>query len=209
MELLPNKSAALIVGRPRGEKSIFANQFLADGIKDNDSTVYVVSNTFPENITERLVRAVGNNDIKNFRIVDCYTVHSGIDKIDDEIILRVSGPYALHEISIALTKLVKAMNMPFRIVFDSLSTLLLHNKLNEIEEFLQLNIRKLKRVDATILFLIEEGMHNEKEFALLETLTDITLRFNSDEKIISYKKFGEETRIKYRLEDGRIDLEAM
>ncbi len=206
---LPNKSAVLVLGRPRGEKSIFAHQFLAEGVKSNESLAYLISNTFPEDAADKIMRSAGVSEIKNLRIVDCYTLHSGISKLDEDIVFRISGPYALNEISIAFTKLIKSMDRPFRIVFDSLSTLLLHNKLNEIEEFLELNISKLKKSDSTILFLVEDGMHDEKELALLETLTDVTLRFNSDEKIILFNKVGEESKIKYRLEENKIILEAV
>ncbi len=207
IELFPVKSSALVIGKPRGEKSLLAQQFLADGMRKNESTLYVVSNTFPESVVDRILRE--NNGARNFRIIDCYTLHSGIAKSDEDLVLRVSGPYALSEISIALTKLLRSMNGPFRIIFDSLSTLLLHNKLNELQEFLELNITKLKNSDSTIMLLVEEGMHNEKELALLETLTDVTVRFNSDEKTILYRKVGEEKKIKYKLENNRIALEGM
>lgn len=208
-ELLPDRSTALIIGKPRGEKSLFANQFLAEGIRNNESAVYLVSNTFPENIVDNIIRCLGTAEIKNFKMIDCYTLHSGITKLDEDMVLRVSGPYALNEISIAFTKLLKSLKEPINIVFDSLSTLLLHSKLPEVEEFLELNIPKLKRSGSRILFLVEDGMHDAKELALLEALTDITLKFNSDEKVILCRKIGEETRIKYKLEKNIITLEAM
>ncbi len=205
--ILPIKSSVLVIGKPRGEKALLAQQFLSDGMSNNESTLYIVSNTFPENVVDRILK--DNKDARNFKIIDCYTLHCGITKSDEDFVFRVSGPYALNEISIALTKLLKSMDRPFRIIFDSLSTLLLHNKLSEIEQFLDLNIPKLKKSDSTIMFLIEDGMHSEKELALLETLTDITLRFNTDEKTILYRKIGEETRIKYRIENNEITLEGM
>lgn len=207
LSLLPDISAVLAIGKPRGEKSLFAHQFMEEGIRRKESVIYVVSNTFPENVVQRFVHDA--SEIRNFRIIDCYTLHSGINKTDESMVLRVSGPYALNEISILLTRLLRSMRKPFRIVFDSLSTFLLHNKLSVMQEFLELNIMKLKSSDATILFLVEDGMHDAKELALLETLTDVTLRFNSEEKVIKYKKIGEEISIKYRLKEDKITIEAV
>lgn len=206
--LVPSRSASLVIGKPRGVKSIFTDQFLGEGIRKNESILYVVSNTFPESIIDRVILNVGG-EIRNFKIIDCYTLHSGITKGDEGDVVRVSGPYALNEISIAFTKLLKSMKKPFRIVFDSLSTLLLHNKLNMVEEFLELNISKLKHMDSTILFLVEDGMHDAKELALLESLTDITIRFNSEDNTILYTKIGEENKIKYQLNKNRISIEAV
>lgn len=207
LDMLPKRAAVLVVGNPRGEKAIFTNQFIADGIEKNEGIIYFVSNTFPEDVAERIVYAVGSN-AKNLRIIDCYTLHSGISKQDENGVLRVSGPYALNEISIALLKLLKELRSPVRVIFDSLSTLLLHNKISEIEDFLGLNIRKLKTANATTLLLLEEGVHDTKEIALMESMTDATIRFNSESREISFRKLGYEKKIKYRVENDMIKLEA-
>lgn len=201
LEFLPKKSTVLVIGPPRSGKSVLANQFMVDGLQKNESVVYFITNNFPETVLGSLLGAF---DSVAMTIIDCYTTYAGITKPSEESIIRTSGPYALNEISIALTKAMKTMKPPIRVIFDSLSTLLLHNKPNEMEEFLEINIGKMKSKGATTLLMVEEGMHDTKQLSLLESLTDTTLRFNRDEKMIVLSSLGEERKIKYKLDKNQL-----
>lgn len=204
LHLLPEKSTVLVIGPPRSEKSILANQFLVDGIKKNEGVVYFITNNFPENVLGAVLAAF---DKAAMTIIDCYTTYAGISKPSEEFIIRTSGPYALNEISIALTKAMKSMKPPIRIVFDSLSTLLLHNKPNEMEEFLEINIGKMKSRGATALLMVEEGVHDPKQLSLLESLTDATLKFSRDERSMVLSTVGEDRKIKYKLDKNELMVE--
>lgn len=120
--------------------------------------------------------------------------------------MRVSGPYALNEISIAITTTLRKVKPPMRAVFDTISPMMLHNKLSEIEDFLEVNIGKLRSRKATTLVMVEKGMHDEKELSLLESLTDATIEFDS--RVMTVKSSGEEKEIKYKLEENKIIMEA-
>lgn len=201
LQILPNKSTVLVIGPPRSEKSMLANQFLIDGINNKEGIVYFITNNFPENVLGAVLSAF---DKAAMTIIDCYSTYAGISKPAEEFVIRTSGPYALNEISIALTKAMKTMKPPIRIVFDSLSTLLIHNKPNEIEEFLEINIGKMKSKGATTLLMVEDGMHDSKQLSLLESLTDATLRFDRGEKIMTLSMVGEDRKIKYKLDKNQI-----
>lgn len=201
LHLLQENSMVLVIGPPRSEKSILANQFLIDGIKKNEGVVYFITNNFPENVLGAVLSAF---DKAAMTIIDCYTTYAGISKPTEEFVIRTSGPYALNEISIALTKAMKSMKPPIRIVFDSLSTLLLHNSPGEIEQFLEINIGKMKSKGATVLMMVEEGVHDPKQLSLLESLTDTTLHFNRGEKLLTLSSGGEERQIKYKLDKNEI-----
>lgn len=202
-DIVPKKSAILVIGPPRSEKVIFADQFVIDGLMKDESAVYLVTNNFPEDVVNNMLPFVDKR-IMNMRLVDCYSIHAGVTKSDEKYVIRTSGPYALNEISIAITKALNDCKPPIRVVFNSLSTLLLHNKIGQIEEFLEINIGKLKAKNSTILFVVEEGVHDEKVMSLLSSLTDATIKFNKEERSIRVTKVGEDKKIKYKLDKNKI-----
>ncbi len=200
-DFVPRRASILLIGPPRSGKNIFADQFVVDGLLNNESSIYMIANNFPEEVINRVLPLV-NGKIENLRMIDCYTIHAGISKRDEKFVFRTSGPYALNEISIAITKALKECNPPTRTVIDSLTTLLLHNKMRELEEFLEVNIGKLKAKNSTVLFMVEEGVHTSRTISLLGSLTDATIKF--DEDAITLTKTGEEQKIKYKLEKNKI-----
>ncbi len=203
-DIMPKKSSALVIGPPRSVKSLFSYQFMADGLRQGEDIIYFVTNNFPESIVDRILERAGSTKTENMRIIDCYTIHAGIDKKSEDFVLRVTGPYALNEISIATTKALSSVKPPIRVVFDTFSTLLLYNKIWQIEEFLNHNISKMKSKSASILFMLEEGMHDKKEISLMESLTDATIEFNTKDKIITFRSLGEEKDIKYSLDNNKL-----
>lgn len=202
-DFIPKKSSVLVIGSPRSEKAIFAEQFLLEGLKAGEKAVYFISNDFPENVTRKLLDQISDKELQNMRIIDCYTLHANVEKPDEGIILRATGPYALNEISIAFTKVIKEIS-PQRAIVNSISTLILHNKPNEIEEFLEFNIRKLRSKGTTVLLLVEEGLHDSKYISTLESLTSVTIKFDSNNHEMTIKNVGEEKKIKYKLEKNQI-----
>lgn len=206
-DIMPKKFSALAIGPPRSAKSLFSYQFMADGLMRGEDIIYFVTNNFPENVIGRIFGDMKNIKAENMKIVDCYTIHAGIDKGSDDYVIRVSGPYALNEISIAATKAMKSVKAPIRVVFDTFSTLLLYNNLWQIEEFLNHNIGKLKAKDASIILMLEEGMHDKKDISLLESLTDGTIEFNVGEKLINFRSISEEKSIKYSIDSNKLVAE--
>lgn len=193
---LPKKTSVLVTGPPRSGKQAFAEQLLGEALAQGEDAVYFVSIDFPENVIPRMD--------KHLSIIDCYTAHAGIDK-SHEGVYSVNGPYALNEISIALTNILKSKT-PAIAVFNSLSTLLLHNKLSELVDFLGLNIRKLKAKGTTVLLLAEEGVHAEKDITMIEAVTDMTIQFAKDTMVM--KSPREERTIKYKLSGNQLITEA-
>ena len=62
----------------------------------------------------------------------------------------------------------------------------------------------MKSKGATVLLMVEEGVHDPKQLSLLESLTDTTLRFNRGEKMLTLSSVGEEKQIKYKLDKNEI-----
>jgi len=107
---IPDKSSVMLFGPPKAGKSLLGLHFLLEGLKSNETAIYIVTNTFPEDVVKKM-ETVGLVDsmLQNglLRFVDCYSVHAGVHKDNTAFIIRVGGPTALTEIGIAFAEVVK------------------------------------------------------------------------------------------------------
>lgn len=208
---IPERSSILILGPPKSGKTILGLQFLFEGLQNKEYGIYVVTNTFPEDLVKRF-ESIG--DIEEplqkglLKFVDCYTIYTGVQKENTLFIVRVSGPTALTEMGIAFSEIMKKIpkNSKVRVIFDSVSTLLLHNTSKTVETFVQSMNGKIKGTGAVSMFIMEEGMHDQKDVTAINSLLDaiIHLTKEGEEREIEINGFGFDETIKYSLIDGKI-----
>lgn len=209
---VPEKSSILVLGPPKIGKTTFAMQFLFEGLKNNEYGICILTNDFPEEFSDQLEKLGSLNRILQdglLHFVDCYSKHVGIAKSNTVFIIRVSGPTALNEISLALSQILKAMPAKSnkRVIIDSISTLLLYNSLSMVLELVQVLNGKSKSNNANVLFLVEEGTHKESDIATLTSMTDCVFHFKEENKknLFEIKGFGlQNLQLYYAIEDGKI-----
>lgn len=85
------------------------------------------------------------------------------------------GPSALNDLSIGITESVRSAADSPKIVFQSLSTLLLYNNPEVVFRFFQIIGARLKVSNATTLFHCEAAMHDERTITTLKHLADVVL----------------------------------
>lgn len=205
------RASVLLIGPPKCGKTLFGMHFLHHGLRNDEYGIYVVTNSFPEEVVERF-QEIGDvaEHLKAGRLkfLDCYTIHTGVQKESTVFILRVSGPTALTEIGIAISQIMKKMpaKIKGRVLFDSLSTFMLYNAPTTVANFVQSTTRKMKQAGASSVFILEEGMHDEKDVTMINSLLDSQVRFRKGGKggEIDVAGFGFEGTVKYSLEGGKL-----
>ncbi len=208
---IPNKSSIMLLGPPKAGKTLFGLNFLLEGLKSDEFGVYIVTNSFPEDIVEKMGSITSMDKILEnglLRFVDCYSVHAGIHKDNTAFIIRVGGPTALTEIGIAFSEVVKRMpkKKNMRVVFDSISTLLMYNNPRTIETFVQQINGKMKAGGASSMFIVEEGMHDEKDVTALNSILDsiIHMKKSGSGWVIETDGLGLDKNISYSIKDNKI-----
>lgn len=210
-DYLEHKSA-LVIGPPRSEKLLFAEQFLVDGFKSNELGVYIITNDFPESVVSKIrnVHGLGNFHVESglLKIIDCYSSFIGVPKPETDTVKNVSSPQSLSEISIALGKV---MTNNARVVLDSATTLLLHNPFEMVEKFFQSLIGKIRVYNATFFIILEEGTHDPRQIAVLESLTNATVYFRgeSKNKFLEIKDASVDRKIPYTVGASGLALREM
>lgn len=208
---IPDKSSILLLGPPKTGKTLFGLHFLFEGLRNNEHGIYIVTNSFPEDVVKRLenfgrVDKVLQNGLLKF--VDCYSIHAGVHKDNTVFIVRVNGPTALNEIGMAFSEIIKLVpkSNKIRVVFDSVSTLLMFNKSHTIETFVQQMNGKIKSAGATSVFILEEGIHDEKSVTAINSMLDMLVHLKKveDKKMIEIDGFGVEKSINYSIKNNKI-----
>lgn len=169
--MLPGKSAFVVIGPPLGGKKRFVFQYLKSSLKKGLPVVFLSTDSSSEDVKRALVRDRICKGV--FRFIDCYSLQAGDSVSDTDDIRFVSGPLALNEISIALAEFEKEfslINVSHLVVFDSLSTLLMYSNASMVGRFLQVLIAKIRASGGSIIFTLEQGMHDPKDMVTLEHL---------------------------------------
>jgi KaiC/GvpD/RAD55 family RecA-like ATPase len=171
------KQIILIYGPPGPEKSDLAQQFIFEGLKRGEPAIYITTDHSPQEIRELMFNRGWDvtpfEESGQFRFIDCYswTIH---EKDRSTSVTTIPSPTALSELAIATTMLEQKMPGA-RIIFDSMSTILLYNEETSVFKFFQVLASKTKHFGAMMLVLLEEGMHPESVRVTLEHLTDGTI----------------------------------
>jgi KaiC/GvpD/RAD55 family RecA-like ATPase len=207
----PEKASVLLIGAPKSGKTIFGMQYLFQGLINNEYGIYIVTNNFPEELMKGFEKFGKLDEIlkkKLIRFVDCYSFHAGIEKENTTFIIRVNGPTALSEIGIVISEIIKQIpkGSKIRVLLDSVSTLLLFNPPKQIANFVQQLNSKIKAANATSVFIVEEGMHDEKDITTLNSLLDlmICLKKEKGKDLIEVTGVGARRPLVYKIENGKI-----
>ncbi len=192
---LPPNSASIVVSPPLSGKKEFIYNYLQETLKNKEPVIFLSTDTSPEDIKKELVK----NKIfygpyaKILRFVDCFSQQAGSQVQDTTDTKRISGPLALNEISIAVSKIeaeFSKLNPKHRIIFDSLSTLLMYSNPQMVGRFLQIQIAKIKKAGGSILFTLEEGMHDKKAMITIEHLMQAIIHIKKEQNKVLIKADG-------------------
>ncbi len=172
---LREKANVLLIGPPGPEKLKLALKFLQQGKKEGDGLLYITTDATPDEINKEY----GDKDLM---FIDCYSWTLGNAEKNKEYIY-VPGPSALNDLSIGIAQAMQKIFKPekkMRIVVQSLSTLLLYNNPEVVYRFTQVIGARLKISNATTLFMIEEGMHDEKVVTTLKHLMNSVIEIKNE-----------------------------
>ncbi len=169
-----SKQTLLISGPPGPEKKGLAQQFLYTGLTQGEPGVYITTDHTPQELRDEM--AEHGWDVSDFEkqglmhFIDCHSwiIH---EKDSSPSVTSIPSPSALSELAIETTKILQKMPNA-RVIFDSISTVLLYNEPRSVFRFLQVLTSKSKQYNAMMMILVEEGMHESEVCVTLEHLTD-------------------------------------
>jgi len=181
---LPDASNILLLLHPGTEKAQFSVKAIWDALEHDRKGIFVTTDTDPREIERASAAskaALARYTGKSLWFVDCYTWTLGDHgQAADPSDIVVPGPSALNDLSIGIAKSLQQAGDNPAAVFRSVSTLLLYNNPEVVFRFVQITGARLKASNATTLFHLDAGMHDEKTVATLRHLTDVTIELKSE-----------------------------
>jgi KaiC/GvpD/RAD55 family RecA-like ATPase len=139
-----------------------------------------------ENIEERMNRLginLADYYEREFAFIDCYSATCGKS---NERWFCLTSMSNLEDLSLGIAQTSRRLGPPVRILFDSLSTLYLHNSIPTMASFFQIVVRRIKSEYGFSLHTVEKGMHDTQTEATLYHLVDGGLEMKYDENRESY-----------------------
>ena len=176
---IPDGKAILIIGPPLSDKNNIIYNIILNSLKKNEPVLFITTDHFPRDIESDLQKNKipykkyeSQGDLK---FIDCYSAQTRDSISDTNAIKRVAGPLALNEISVAISEIESYFykkHKKQRVIFQSLSTMLIYSRPEAIQRFIQIIVARTKNAGGSIFFTIEEGMHDKKTIIGIEHLMD-------------------------------------
>lgn len=183
---LPERSNILFIAPPRPEKTLFVAHFVNEGLNSKQPVVYITTDIAPGEIEAKSTELGWNfaeHTNRDLWFVDCYSWALEKKPVERKDI-RVSGPSSLDDLSLSINQATCEAGRAGqigRVVFQSLSTLLIYNSPNVVYKFCQVVGARLKSCGMTTLFMVEQGMHKPDVLATMEHLMDGIVEVNYEE----------------------------
>lgn len=183
----PENSSVLLYGTPGVGKSIFCQQFLYEGLKNNEKCIFLTFDVRPETIETSMSR-FGWDTANKIIFLDCFSYRIGTQSPSRYALTGLSD---LNQLSMIFEDILNDTEKERkRIVVDSLSTLLLYSDPELSLKFLKDFIASAISQKSTILFTIEEGIHDEKTVAIVNYMSEgqIEMKFEMDKRLMRVTK---------------------
>ena len=172
----------MLVGPLGSGKTTYAEAFLAEGIALGFPAVFVTTDVSPRVIRNDMSRhgwSVEEQEASGqFVFIDGYSERMGAQRTGSARSLAKVEDTS--ELGIVLSEVLEGLVVA-RVVIDSLSTLILHSNPATMPRAVQRLSGRVTQSSHSIMYILEEGVHDEKTYATFSYLADAVLRFRLDD----------------------------
>ncbi len=179
---LPKRSVILVYGPPEINKSEFVARLMLKRLQIGDAVVYITTDDSYESIKQFWAR-IGIN-VSSYEAqglihyIDAYSKEVNEFMQEKENVTLISDPQAISELGIAIhhaNSKLWVLTSDILNIYDSLSTSLTRQDYEVVLKFLRVLLGKIKRDGATMILVVEEGMHPEELVTAIKHLSDVII----------------------------------
>lgn len=184
---IPFGSNATVYGPAHVGKEVIVNAFMAEGLKKGIPVIWVLTDKMASDLREEMAFVLpGYEEYEKLglvKYVDAYSKSMGADTSDpnttyvDDLTDFATTSKAVD----AIASEYKRNHPYYRLGFRSVSTLIAYLDPTTTFKFLQPFVGRRKRDKAVALYVIEKGMHEEKEIEMLSSMMDGTFEFKVEQ----------------------------
>jgi len=221
---IPVKSNVLVYAPPFIGREIILKRFALSGLEEGDDVLFVLTDKSFADMREEMIKLDKKyekyEEEGRVRYIDVYSTSVEL-KEESKWAIFVDSPINRERIASSIIQILKEKEgNNHRIVFDSISTLIVYSDAKAVFRFLQVLSGICKRMNATSMFSMTRGMHEEIEVQTIKHLMDgvielkeegarFQLRVQGCGEVISrhwidYVLEGEELRLTGAFRMGRV-----
>lgn len=173
----------MLVGPLGSGKTTYAEAFLAEGIALGFPSIFVTTDVSPRVVRNDMSRhgwTIEEQEATGqFIFIDGYSERMGAPKTSSARSLAKVDD--ISELGIVLSEVLEELVVA-RVVIDSLSTLILHSNPVTMPRAVQRLSGRVTQSSHSIMYVLEDGVHDEKTHATFSYLADAVLRFRIDDR---------------------------
>ncbi len=184
---LPAQCNVLLYGEPLCGKKPLAMQFVYEGLKKDIPGIFVLTDYGWEDWKGKMASSGWNlapyEETGMVQVIDCYSKQFDPSLEDAGVVSYADNPAAISSISLHIARVQDQLMDTFdnhRLVFHSMSTLLKETDSATFFRFMQFAVGKYRRQGATAVYVVERGMHDERDVKMMEHLVDGVIEFEGD-----------------------------
>ncbi|TLZ66961.1 MAG: hypothetical protein E6K16_01330, partial [Methanobacteriota archaeon] len=184
---IPFGTNATAYGPAHVGKEVIVNAFMAEGLRKGVPILWVLTDKMPADVRDEMAFVLpGYEEYEKLglvKYVDAYSKSMGADSNDPNTtyVNDLTDFAATSKAVDAIATEFKKKHSYYRLAFRSVSTLIAYLDPTTTFKFLQPFVGRRKRDKAVALYVIEKGMHEEKEIEMLSSMMDGTFEFKVEQ----------------------------
>ncbi len=167
-----------VIGKPQTGKTRFCYGAVLEAVRSGKKALVIITNLPYSEVLDNLgSEGKSAESAGNLTIMDCYSWRVG---------LKTEAKYAvgqlddLSHLSALASKLMKDFPKRSLIVLDSVTTLTLHSKPEDVIKFLDVAFALARKSDLKFLAVVEDGAHDAGFVARIKSLADDIVETDSE-----------------------------
>ncbi len=182
---IPFKNNVLVYAAPFIGKEIILQRFAISGLKNGDAIIFVLTDQSFSEMRESMIKlepSFEEYEEKGLvRYIDVYSPTVEL-KETSKWATFIDSPLNREKIAYSILQAHRELeNVNHRLIFDSLSTLIVYSDAKAVFRFLQVLSGTCKRMNTTSLFSMTRGMHEEIEVQTIKHLMDGVIELRESE----------------------------
>ncbi len=184
---VPFGSNVTIYGPAHVGKEVIVNAFMAEGLRKGIPILWVLTDKMASDIREEMTFVLPSYEeyekLGLIKYVDAYSKSMGADTVDPytTYVNDLTDVASISKVADQLSTDLKKKHGYYRLAFRSVSTLIAYLDPTTTFKFLQPFVGRRKRDKSVAMYVIEKGMHEEKEIEMLSSMMDGTIEFKVEQ----------------------------
>jgi len=170
-------SNILLIGPAMCGKDALVYDILCAGLINGEGSILVTTEEMGGSVLKQFKQDELDTSMERVGIVDCVSASLGIEIADVENVRMATSPLDITGIGVKISQFFEQFHMrdrvqKTRLIVNSLSTMLMYSNLQTVFRFLHVFTGRIKVADAIGIYVLENGMHDDKTVATLKPLFD-------------------------------------